>query len=149
MAEAIKLSRNSVKNGGGPFGAVIVKNGKIIAKASNGVTEKNDPTAHAEVSAIRIAAKELKNFDLSGCEIYTSCEPCPMCFGAIYWARLDKLYYANTKADAKKIGFDDSFIYEEINLPQNKRSIPNIQISREEALEAFKDWENKEDKTEY
>jgi len=149
MAEAIKLSRDSVRNGGGPFGAVIVKDGKIVAKASNGVTEKNDPTAHAEVSAIRIAAKELENFDLSGCEIYTSCEPCPMCFGAIYWARLDKLYYANTKADAKKIGFDDSFIYEEIDLPHNERSIPNIQISRKEALEAFTDWQNKEDKLEY
>jgi len=149
MAEAIKLSRDSVKNGGGPFGAVIVKDGKIIAKASNKVTENHDPTAHAEVNAIRIAAKELKTFDLSGCEIYTSCEPCPMCFGAIYWARLNKLYFANTKTDAKNIGFDDSFIYEEIALPYEKRSIPNIQISRKEALEAFKDWENKEDKIEY
>jgi len=149
MAEAIKLSRDSVKNGGGPFGAVIVKDGKIIAKASNKVTETHDPTAHAEVNAIRIAAKELETFNLEGCEIYTSCEPCPMCFGAIYWARLDKLYFANTKADAKNIGFDDSFIYEEIALPYNERSIPNIQISREEALEAFKDWENKDDKIEY
>ena len=149
MAEAIKLSRESVKKGGGPFGAVIVKNGKIIAGTNNKVTENNDPTAHAEVSAIRIASKKLETFDLSGCEIYTSCEPCPMCFGAIYWARLDKLYFANTKADAKNIGFDDSFIYQEIALPYKKRSIPNIQISREQALEAFKDWENKEDKTEY
>jgi len=149
MAEAIKLSRDSVKNGGGPFGAVIVKEGKIIAKASNKVTENHDPTAHAEVNAIRIASKELETFNLEGCEIYTSCEPCPMCFGAIYWARLDKLYFANTKADAKNIGFDDSFIYEEIALPYDERSIPNIQISREEALEAFKDWENKDDKIEY
>jgi len=149
MAEAIKLSRESVKKGGGPFGAVIVKNGKIIAGTNNKVTENNDPTAHAEVSAIRIASKKLETFDLSGCEIYTSCEPCPMCFGAIYWARLDKLYFANTKVDAKNIGFDDSFIYQEIALPYKKRSIPNIQISREQALEAFKDWENKEDKIEY
>jgi len=149
MAEAIKLSRESVKNGGGPFGAVIVKDGKIIAKANNKVTENNDPTAHAEVSVIRSAAKKLNTFNLSGCEIYTSCEPCPMCFGAIYWARLDKLYFANTKKDAKNIGFDDSFIYEEIALPYNKRKIPNIQLSREEALKAFKDWEEKEDKTKY
>ncbi|MCF6366716.1 MAG: nucleoside deaminase [Bacteroidales bacterium] len=149
MAEAIKLSIESVKNGGGPFGAIIVKNGKIIAKASNKVTENNDPTAHAEVSVIRLAADKLNTFNLSGCEIYTSCEPCPMCFGAIYWARLDKLYFANTKKDAKDIGFDDSFIYEEIALPFEKRKIPNIQISREEALKAFKDWERKEDKTEY
>ncbi len=149
MREAIRLSRESVKNGGGPFGAVIVKDGKIIAAASNKVTQNNDPTAHAEVSAIREAAKKLNTFDLSGCEIYTSCEPCPMCFGAVYWARLDKLYFANTKQDAKNIGFDDSFIYDEINLPYEKRKIPNIQMLREEALKAFKDWEEKEDKTEY
>ncbi len=149
MREAIRLSRESIKNGGGPFGAVIVKNGDIIAAASNKVTKNNDPTAHAEVSAIREAAKKLNTFDLSGCEIYTSCEPCPMCFGAVYWARLDKLYFANTKQDAKNIGFDDSFIYDEINLPYNKRKIPNIQLLREEALKAFKDWEEKEDKTEY
>jgi len=149
MREAIRLSRESVKNGGGPFGAVIVKNGKIIAAASNKVTQENDPTAHAEVSAIREAAKKLNTFNLSGCEIYTSCEPCPMCFGAVYWARLDKLYFANTKQDAKSIGFDDSFIYEEINLPYEKRKIPNIQLLRNEAIEAFKDWEKKDDKTEY
>ena len=149
MREAIRLSRESVKNGGGPFGAVIVKDGEIIAAASNNVTQDNDPTAHAEVSAIRDAAKKLKTFNLSGCEIYTSCEPCPMCFGAVYWARLDKLYFANTKQDAKAIGFDDSFIYEEIELPYNKRKIPNIQLLQNEAIEAFKDWEQKEDKTEY
>ncbi len=149
MREAIRLSRESVKNGGGPFGAVIVKEGKIIAAASNKVTQNNDPTAHAEVSAIREAAKKLNTFNLSGCEIYTSCEPCPMCFGAVYWARLDKLYFANTKQDAKAIGFDDSFIYEEINLPYERRKIPNIQILRNEALKAFKDWEENEDKTEY
>ncbi len=149
MAEAIKLSRESVKNGGGPFGAVIVKNNKIIAVASNRVTIDNDPTAHAEVSAIRIAAKKLNTFDLSGCEIYTSCEPCPMCFGAVYWARLDKLYFGNSKTDAKNIGFDDSFIYEEIDLPFNKRKIPNIQLMKNEAIKAFKDWENKKDKIKY
>ncbi len=149
MREAIRLSRESVKKGGGPFGAVIVKDGKIIAAASNKVTQDNDPTAHAEVSAIRDAAKKLNSFNLSGCEIYTSCEPCPMCFGAIYWARLDKLYFANTKQDAKNIGFDDSFIYDEINLPYEKRKIPNIQLLQNEAIEAFKDWEAKEDKTEY
>jgi len=149
MREAVRLSRESVKNGGGPFGAVIVKDGKIIAAASNKVTQNNDPTAHAEVSAIRDAAQKLQTFNLSGCEIYTSCEPCPMCFGAIYWARLDKLYFANTKQDAKKIGFDDSFIYDEISLPYEKRKIPNIQLLQNEAIEAFKDWEAKEDKTEY
>ncbi|MCF6184377.1 MAG: nucleoside deaminase [Bacteroidales bacterium] len=149
MREAIRLSRESVKNGGGPFGAVIVKDGKIIAAASNKVTQENDPTAHAEVSAIREASKKLKTFNLSGCEIYTSCEPCPMCFGAVYWARLDKLFFANTKQDAKAIGFDDSFIYEEIDLPHKNRKIPNIQILRDEALVAFTDWEKKEDKKEY
>jgi len=149
MAEAIKLSRESVKNGGGPFGAVIVKDGEIIAASSNSVTTDNDPTAHAEVNTIRKACKTLGTFELDGCEIYTSCEPCPMCFGAIYWARLDKLYFANTKADAKNIGFDDSFIYEEIELSYDKRKIPNIQIMRDEALKAFQDWDNKEDKIEY
>ncbi len=149
MAEAIKLSCESVKNGGGPFGAVIVKDGEIIAASSNSVTTDNDPTAHAEVNTIRKACKTLGTFELDGCEIYTSCEPCPMCFGAIYWARLDKLYFANTKADAKNIGFDDSFIYEEIELSYDKRKIPNIQIMRDEALKAFQDWENKEDKIEY
>lgn len=149
MKEAIRMSRESVENGGGPFGAVIVKAGEIIAKASNKVTQDNDPTAHAEVTAIRTAAKKLKTFNLSGCEIYTSCEPCPMCFGAIYWARLDKLYFAGTKADAKDIGFDDSFIYEEIELPYDKRKIPNIQLLRDEALKAFQDWKEKDDKIEY
>ena len=149
MKEAIRMSRESVKNGGGPFGAVIVKNGEIIAKAANSVTKENDPTAHAEVTVIRKAAKKLGTFDLSGCDIYTSCEPCPMCFGAVYWARLDKLYFANDKSDAKDIGFDDSFIYDEIDLPFDQRSIPNIQIMRHEALKAFNDWENKEDKTKY
>ncbi len=149
MQRAIELSIESVKNGGGPFGAVIVKDGKIIAEASNSVTKDNDPTAHAEINAIRIAAKKLNTFNLSGCEIYTSCEPCPMCLGAIYWARIDKIYYANTREDAKNIGFDDSFIYDEISKPINKRAIPTIQIMREEALKAFKDWQEKDDKIEY
>jgi guanine deaminase len=149
MKEAVRLARESVANGGGPFGAVIVKDGVIVAKASNSVTKENDPTAHAEITAIRLASKILNTFNLSDCQIYTSCEPCPMCFGAVYWARLDKLYYAATKTDARKIGFDDSFIYKEINLIHSKRKIPNIQILREEALKAFKDWEDKEDKTTY
>ncbi len=149
MRRAIELSKESVKNGGGPFGAVIVKDGQIIAEASNSVTQDNDPTAHAEVNAIRKAAKKLNTFDLSGAEIYTSCEPCPMCLGAIYWARLSKIYFANTKEDAKSIGFDDSFIYEEIEKPYPQRTIPTIQILRDEALTAFKMWEEKEDKIEY
>ena len=149
MSEAIKLSVENIDNNGGPFGAVIVKDGKIIAKGVNRVTSNIDPTAHAEVNAIREAAKVLGTFDLSGCEIYSSCEPCPMCLGAIYWARLDKLYFANTKQDAKDIEFDDSFIYEELDLPIEKRKIPTTQIMREEALEAFKKWKNREDKIEY
>lgn len=149
MSEAIKLSVDNIENDGGPFGAVIVKDGKIIAKGVNRVTSNNDPTAHAEVNAIREASKKLGSFDLSGCEIYSSCEPCPMCLGAIYWARLDKLYFANTKKDAKDIDFDDSFIYEELDLPIEKRKIPTKQLMREEALVAFKKWSSKEDKIEY
>ncbi len=149
MQRAIELSIKSVENGGGPFGAVIVKDGKIIAEASNSVTKDNDPTAHAEINAIRQAAKKLGTFDLSGCEIYTSCEPCPMCLGAIYWARLDKIYFANTRYDAAKIGFSDEFIYEELDKPYDQRKIPTIQMMREAALAAFKAWEEKEDKIEY
>jgi len=149
MREAIALSVKNIDNGGGPFGAVIVKNGEIIAHGVNRVTSNNDPTAHAEVMAIREAASKLGTFDLAGCEIYTSCEPCPMCLGAIYWAHLDKLYYGNTKSDAKEIDFDDSFIYDELELPKEKRKIPTIQILREEAIEAFDKWKNKEDKIEY
>lgn len=149
MQEAIKLSVENIDHNGGPFGAVIVKDGKIVAKGVNRVTSNNDPTAHAEVNAIREASKVLGTFDLSGCEIYSSCEPCPMCLGAIYWARLDKLYFANTKLDAKEIEFDDSFIYEELDLPIEKRKIPTKQMMREEALEAFNKWKNKEDKIEY
>ncbi len=149
MREAIKLSEENVKKGGGPFGAVIVKDNEIVAKSANSVVPDNDPTAHAEVNTIRAAARKLGTFDLSGCVIYSSCEPCPMCLGAIYWARLDKLYYANTKTDAKNIGFDDSFFYEELMLDKENRKLPHQQILHEEALNAFKLWNTKTDKTEY
>ncbi len=149
MREAIELSIKNIDTNGGPFGAVIVKDGEIIARGINKVTSNNDPTAHAEVNAIREAAAKLGTFDLKGCEIYSSCEPCPMCLGAIYWARLDKLYYANTKQDAKEIDFDDSFIYEELELSVEKRKIPTMQILRNEAIIAFNKWRNKADKLEY
>lgn len=149
MLRAIRLSEESVKNGGGPFGAVIARNGEIIAEASNCVTINCDPTAHAEVSAIRKAAASLNTFDLSGCVIYTSCEPCPMCLGAIYWARLDKIFYANDRKDAAAIGFDDDFIYKEIELPPYRRNKPSEIIMREEAMKAFRMWSEKSDKTEY
>ena len=149
MRRAIELSKMSVQNGGGPFGAVIACNGKIVAEGSNCVTLDCDPTAHAEVSTIRKACKALKTFDLSGCEIYTSCEPCPMCFGAIYWAHLDKIYMGNDRKDAAKIGFDDDFIYQEIALSPEQREKPSEILLRDEALEAFRMWEEKEDKTEY
>ncbi len=150
MQLAIQLSEQNVDQGkGGPFGAVVVKDGKVIAKSANKVTSSNDPTAHAEVSAIRAACKKLKTFDLSGCVIYTSCEPCPMCLGAIYWARLDKIYYANTKVDAAAIGFDDQFIYEELDLEMNQRRLPIVQLMREEAQIAFKKWEQSPLKIEY
>ena len=149
MKKAIDLSIENVKNGGGPFGAVIVKDGEIIAASSNSVTSDNDPTAHAEVNVIRLATKKLGRFDLSDCEIYSSCEPCPMCLGAIYWARLDKLYFANNKEDAKNIGFDDSFIYDEIAIDYKNRKLKTVQMMRNEAIEAFKNWENNENKIEY
>lgn len=149
MLEAIKWAENSVAKGGDPFGAVITKDGEIIAKAHNCVALHNDPTAHAEVEVIREACKNLNTFDLSGCEIYASCEPCPMCLSAIYWARIDSLYYGCTKEDAKNIGFDDSFIYEQINLKPENRSIPGKQILHDEALTTFHKWEEKEDKTAY
>lgn len=149
MRRAIEISKESVKNGGGPFGAVIVKDGEIIAEGSNRVTIDNDPTAHAEVNTIRIATKKLGTFDLKGCEIYTSCEPCPMCLGAIYWAHLDKIYYANDRKDAAKIGFDDDFIYKEIALQPIDRHKPMEMFMREEAIKAFEMWETKTDKTEY
>ena len=149
MRRAIELAEKSVENGGGPFGAVIVKDDRIVAEGNNMVTLNNDPTAHAEVSTIRIACEKLKTFDLRGCVIYSSCEPCPMCLSAIYWAHIDKIYYGCNKSDAKNIGFDDSFIYDEINLQPEKRSIPAKEYLREEALSAFRMWEDKEDKTEY
>lgn len=142
MKMAIALSvENVTENVGGPFGAVIVKDGKFVAGSANKVTSTNDPTAHAEVSTIRLACTELHTFDLSGCVIYTSCEPCPMCLGAIYWAKIDTIYYANTKTDAENIGFSDKFIYEELEKPMEKRSLPVVQMMRDEALQAFKLWE--------
>jgi len=150
MARAIQLSIENVNSGrGGPFGAVVVKDGAIIAEGANQVTSTNDPTAHAEVVAIRAACKKLKVFDLEGCEIYTSCEPCPMCLGAIYWARLSRVYLANADADASRIGFDDSMIYRELAQPRSERKIPMIQMMREEALVAFRAWETKTNKIEY
>lgn len=143
------LSEESVASGGGPFGAVIVKDGKIIAESSNSVTIDNDPTAHAEVNVIRKACKVLNSFELVGCEIYSSCEPCPMCLGAIYWSRLDELYFGNTKEDAADIGFDDSFIYDELNVSVENRRVKTSQFMREESILAFQEWETKMDKTEY
>ncbi|HAP35341.1 MAG TPA: tRNA-specific adenosine deaminase [Bacteroidetes bacterium] len=150
MWEAIRLSIQNIRDGnGGPFACVVVKEGKIIARGTNTVTSTNDPTAHAEIVAIRNACKELKSFQLSGCEIYTSCEPCPMCLGAIYWARPDKIYYANGRNDAAKIGFDDEILYEELSQKISDRKIPTMQLMREEALAAFREWEQKQDKIQY
>ena len=149
MRRAIRLSLENVKKGGGPFGAVIVKDGKVISAGTNNVTAKNDPTAHAEVDAIRRAAKNLKNFDLSDCELYTSCEPCPMCLSAIYWARISRIYYGNTKKDAAKIGFMDDFIYKELGKPLEKRKLKISQHLRDEALMSFETWDMKKDKKKY
>ncbi|GAB3938491.1 nucleoside deaminase [Mucilaginibacter myungsuensis] len=150
MRMAIELAENNVVQGqGGPFGAVIVKDGMVVARSANKVVPTNDPTAHAEVSAIRLACKELETFNLEGCVIYTSCEPCPMCLGAIYWARIDHIYYANTKADAAEIGFDDKFIYDELDLPMDQRKLPVVQLMRDEALNAFKMWGTSELRTDY
>lgn len=150
MKRAIELSREHMEAGhGGPFGAVIVKDGKIIAEGWNQVLATNDPTAHAEVTAIRKACATVKNFDLEGAEIYTSCEPCPMCLSAIYWARIGKIYYANTRKDAADIEFDDDFIYQEIPKPIEQRTIPMEQLMNKEAIEVFKEWEKKADKTLY
>ena len=149
MREAIRLSMNSVETGGGPFGAVIVKDGRIIAGTSNSVTLDNDPTAHAEVNCIRKACKALGTFDLSGCDIYTSCEPCPMCLGAIYWARIKKVFYGNTKKDAADINFADDFIYKELEQRYGERTVPFIPLLRDEALSSFRAWEEKQDKVEY
>jgi tRNA(Arg) A34 adenosine deaminase TadA len=149
IKRAIEISKQNIENGGGPFGAVIVKNGKIIAESGNSVTKTNDPTAHAEVNAIRLAAKELGDFDLSGCEIYSSCEPCPMCLGAIYWARIDKLYFAAGKEDAEYGGFSDKFIYDELELDYSKRSLKTTQLMRDEAKKVFDFWLKYDEKTPY
>ena len=150
MARAIQLSMEGVYSGsGGPFGAVIVRNGQIIAEGANQVTSTNDPTAHAEVLAIRAACAKLHTFELKNCELYTSCEPCPMCLGAIYWARLSRIYFANTAADAAEIGFDDSLIYSELKQPHLQRRIPAVQMMREEALAGFRAWLTKPDKVAY
>ncbi len=149
MRMAIKLSVTNIDNGGGPFGAVVVKDGVVVATGVNRVTDSHDPTAHAEIVAIRAAAKELQTFDLSGCEIYSSCEPCPMCLSAIYWAHIDNLYYGNTKDDAKGIGFDDSFIYEELSLEESKRKLQSKQVLADEAYEAFEKWKRTDGKIEY
>lgn len=150
MARAIALSLENVQQrAGGPFAAVVVKDGKIVAEGANEVTATNDPTAHAEVVAIRAACRKLNSFDLQGCEIYTSCEPCPMCLGAIYWARPTRVYYANSAADAARAGFDDALIYQEIARPHPERRIPMIQLMHDGAPAAFRAWQEKEDKIRY
>jgi len=150
MREAIRLSRIKMRrNCGGPFGAVVVRQGKMIARGWNRVTSANDPTAHAEITAIRSACQKLKSFHLSDCELYTSCEPCPMCLAAIYWARLKEVYFANTRADAAGIRFDDDWIYREVAQPVAQRKIPMQQALRDEALEVFAEWDAKPDKVRY
>jgi len=149
MLKAIELSIKSAETIGGPFGCVIVKDNKIISEGSNKVTLTNDPTAHGEIVAIREACLKLNTFNLSGCELYSSCEPCPMCLSAIYWSHIEKIFYANTRNDAKNIDFDDSFIYSEINKKIEDRKIQMTQMLRDEALKAFKIWDNKVDKIKY
>lgn len=150
MQEAVRLSGLSLRTGlGGPFGCVVVRDGVIVGRGNNQVTSTNDPTAHAEIVAIRDACKNLNSFQLDGCDIYTSCEPCPMCLGAIYWARPRKVYYANTRVDAANIGFDDDFIYQQISIPLDARNIPFQQMKTIEALQVFEAWKNKSDKIEY
>ena len=149
MARAIELSMENVVCGGGPFGAVVVKEGRLIAEAANRVVKASDPTAHAEILAIREACRKLGAFHLNGCEIYASCEPCPMCLGAIYWAHLSRIYFANLNSDASAIGFDDSEIYRELSRQNSQRRIPMVQMMREEALTAFEAWEKKADKIGY
>lgn len=149
MRKAIALSIKNIQKRGGPFGAVIVKNNNIIATGTNHVTAHNDPTAHAEVIAIRKACHKLGTFDLSDCQIYSSCEPCPMCLGAIYWAHIDRLFYGNTKADARNIDFDDSIIYDEIALPLENRKLKSTQMLAGEAILAFRIWSETLDKTKY
>jgi guanine deaminase len=150
MARAIQLSIENVHSGrGGPFGAVVVKDGNMIAEGANQVTSNKDPTAHAEILSIRAACAKLGVFELHGCEIYTSCEPCPMCLGAIYWARLSRIYFACVAADASRVGFDDSLIYREIAQPLTHRTIPMVQMMREESLAAFRAWKEKPNKIAY
>ena len=150
METAVGLSSEGMRaNKGGPFGAVVVKNGEIVGRGYNQVCSLLDPTAHAEVMAIRDACKNLETFELTDCEIYTSCEPCPMCLSAIYWARISRVYYANTRNDAADIGFDDSLIYDELKLETDQRKIPMIQLEKDQALKVFKEWQDKEDKIEY
>lgn len=150
MQRAVELSLENVKSGrGGPFAAVVAKDGQIVSEGVNEVTSRNDPSAHAEVTAIREACRKLKTFQLSGCEIYTSCEPCPMCLALIYWSRLDRVYYANTAADAARIGFDDALIYRELAKPPEKRHLPMQQLMRADAQAAFDAWEKKPDKVRY
>ena len=149
MQRAIELSIESVNKSGGPFGSVIVKDDKIIAEGYNKVTSNNDPTAHGEIIAIRQACKNINDFNLSGCELYSTCEPCPMCLSAIYWAHIEKIYYANTRDDAQKIDFDDSLIYSELLKNVKKRKIPMVQMMRDEALKAFELWDKKTDKVKY
>ncbi|HEV8238973.1 MAG TPA: nucleoside deaminase [Thermoanaerobaculia bacterium] len=149
MARAIELSLQNVEQGGGPFAALVVRDGRIVAEGTNRVTATHDPTAHAEMVAIREACRALATFQLSGCDFYTSCEPCPMCLGAIYWARPDRVYFGNTAADAAAVGFDDSEIYRELELPHGARRIPMIQLMRDEAQAAFRAWRDKADKVAY
>ena len=149
MREAIRLADESVEHGGGPFGAVIVKDGEIVAASSNSVTIDNDPTAHAEVNTIREACRRLNTFDLTGCTIYSSCEPCPMCLGAIYWAHIGRIFYGNTRKDARDIDFADDFIYEEMDCSPENRSVPIVPLPREEAIHTFQKWSEKADKIEY
>jgi len=149
MRKAIRLSIDNAKKGGGPFGAVIVRSGKIISSGVNKVTVKNDPTAHAEIEAIRNASRKLKKFNLKGCELYTSCEPCPMCLSAVYWSNIDKIYFGNTKKDAARIGFRDDFIYRELSRPLLKRKLKITQQLRDEALTAFEVWDLLDNKTKY
>ena len=150
MHEAIRLSRQKMRrNQGGPFGAVVVRGGKIVGRGWNQVTTANDPTAHAEVMAIREACRRLKTFRLDDCDLYASCEPCPMCLSAIYWARFKRVYYANTRRDAARIEFDDDFIYHEVARPVTRRKLPMVQLLRSEALKVFTEWRNKPDKIRY
>lgn len=149
MRLAVDLAVENVAAGGGPFGAVIVRDGEVVATGVNRVTANNDPTAHAEVCAIREACSKLNTFDLSGCEIYASCEPCPMCLGAIYWAHIDCIYHGCNAADAAAAGFDDSFIYDELELKRDERKIPNVELGADDARRAFEAWSDKEDKVRY